>query len=188
MQLLLLLTLVLMAGCQTSNVSVDYDTQASFDNYRYYSWKEPVSSDQKPPSANADPLTDQRVKKAVLAQLQANGMQPASQENPADVLVRFAVINVLRTETPNSSGSVGLGRSGGSTGVGISLRFPLGKDSVKRDVTILIDLLDAGDETLKWRGSKTLVFGDSDDAAKINTSIEAAVAEIFNFYPPAPVQ
>jgi Domain of unknown function (DUF4136) len=206
MRLLLLLSFSLMLGCQYSNVSVDYDTQASFSNYQYYSLKEPAPENPKDapiekkevsdkqqaepapkPAPQRDTLINKRVKKAVVAQLSRSGIQPASASNPADVLIRHTVISQVHTEPPNSGASIGLGRSGGKVGVGVGFRIPLGRETVKKDVTIYVDLLDAKDEVLKWRGSKTLVFGN-ESPDKISTSIDAAVAEIFSFYPPSPGQ
>lgn len=211
MRLLLLITLSFLAGCQSTNVSIDYDTQTDFSNYRYYSWqnintirddetdknvaennKNNEAKDTKPPDTPPateaiDPLITERVRNAVARQLANSGFQPATKGNPADIYVRHSVKSILRTEAPRSSGSVGFGRAGGNTGVGLAIRFPLGKESIKKDVTILVDFIDTKDQRLKWRGSKTLVFGDQ-APEEISSSIEEAIAQIFSRYPPGVAQ
>ncbi|MBL4827238.1 MAG: DUF4136 domain-containing protein [Spongiibacteraceae bacterium] len=191
--LFLLMPLALIVGCQSTDVSIDYDTQASFAKYQYYELQiaptkiEPENQTEaqaeKELGPKTNPLVVARVKKAVSTQLRLNGFMPASAKDPADVLIHYSVTSEVRTQASGSGASIGVGSSGRSTGVGLSFSFPLGKDTIKKDTTVLVDLLDVKDNRLKWRGSKTLVFSD-ETPEEISASIEEAVAEIFSFYPP----
>lgn len=171
--------LLLLAGCQTSNVVVDYDTATDFSGFEQYH----VLTEQASNEKQSDPLMIQRVQKALLNELNKKPMTKVAEVEAADLLVRYSVTTEVRNKEPSSGASIGLGSSGRSTGVGVGFSFPLGGDRVVKDAEIIIDILNQA-EQLQWRGSKKLEIS-TDDPEKISRSIDAAVAEILSFYPPA---
>ncbi|MFA7555386.1 MAG: DUF4136 domain-containing protein [Spongiibacteraceae bacterium] len=170
---------MLASGCQTSNVKVDYDTATDFNGLKYYQWANDVSDTSK----GIDPLINARIKQATTEELHNSGFLASSEQYPADILVRYYFSSKVRTEDPSSRGSIGLGGGGGSSFLGIGLSIPLGSSTEVKDVEIIVDLLGSDDKKLKWRGSKNLKISD-ETPAEITTSINAAIAEIFSFYPP----
>ena len=178
-RLLIVSIALLLAACQSSNVLVDYDTEMNFSNFQYYNWL----ADRSGVADDIDPLLADRVKDALTQELFNAGFNVANQQHQADVLVRYYVATEIQNQEPRSGGSVGFGSSGSSSAMGLSLSFPLGDDGIVKETKIIIDLLSASDDKLKWRGSKTIKFSDQ-DPAEITSLITAAVAEIFSFYPP----
>jgi hypothetical protein len=54
---------------------------------------------------------------------------------------------------------------------------------VVKEANLVIDLVDPTDKKLKWRGSKIIKISE-ESPEEITAVIDAAVAEIFGFYPP----
>lgn len=175
----LLLPLLILAGCQSSKVTVDYDSQTNFNNYRFYQWLPEKSGSSK----DFDPLMSERIKEALEQQLPNTGMKLAQGGQATDVLVRYYM--ATNTKSSSSKGSVGVGGAsgGGSSMMGVSLSMPLGGDSVTRETQIMIDFIDAGDEKLKWRGTRTLKFSD-EPPEQLTKMVQEVVAEILAKYPP----
>jgi Domain of unknown function (DUF4136) len=183
-RLLLLTALSLsLSACQSSKVTTDYDTDADFSHFKYYDWHEENSGGEE----GFDPLIVERIKEAVKTELAKAAFSPASETNKATVLVRYYVATQTRNEEPGSSASIGFGHAGGHSGVGLSFSFPLGggtgDSTVVKEALIIVDLLSPEDQKLKWRGSNQLSISDQ-SPAEITAMINAAVAEIFSFYPP----
>ena len=175
---IMLICLGLAACAATSNVMVDYDTEADFTKFRAYDWLEADSKVEE----GFDPLIAQRVQEALKTELFSAGFNEA--KGKPDVLVRYQVATHTRQEEPKSSGSVGFGgSSGGNSAMGLSLSFPIGDKAVVKEANLVIDLVDPADKKLKWRGSKIIKISE-ESPEEITAVIDAAVAEIFGFYPP----
>jgi hypothetical protein len=67
--------------------------------------------------------------------------------------------------------------------MGLSMSMPLGGDSVTQQTQILVDFIDAGDEKLKWRGSRILSFND-EPPEQLTAMVQQVVADILAKYPP----
>ena len=174
-----LLLLLGLTGCQTSNVVTDYDTAADFSQIHFYRWQEQRSGADK----DIDPLINERTIQAIKAELIKESIKRATEHNKADIVIRHYLSSQTRSQEPNSRGSIGFGSAGGNSALGVALSFPFGSDTIIKEVQIIIDLLSTEDEQLKWRGSKNLTFSD-ESPEQITAKINAAVAEIFSFYPP----
>ena len=176
--LVLVLALGLM-GCQSTNVVVDYDTNANFENLKHYDWLKETSGSEE----GFDPLIAERVEKAVKVQLDSVPLTLTSTPDQTDILVRYFVGTYTRSKPSNSGGSIGLGSGGGHTAIGISLSFPLGGDKVVKEAQIVVDFVNPTDKKLMWRGTNRINISD-DNPTKITEMINAAVAEIFSQFPP----
>lgn len=179
-RLFILLICFALAACQTtSNVMVDYDTETDFSNFQTYDWLEADSGAEE----GFDPLITRRVQQALKTELLSAGFNEASDQNKADILVRYKVATHTRQQEPQSGGSVSFGGgSGGNTAMGLSLSFPIGGDKAVKEANLVIDLVDVEDQKLKWRGSKIIKIS-KESPAEITAVVDAAVAEIFGFYP-----
>lgn len=175
------IALMSLMACQSSKVTIDYDTRADFTALHSYSWLEQTSGTEE----GIDPLMAQRVKGAVTRQLQVVGLSTAASGEDADVLVRYYVGSHTQLEEPKSRGSIGIGGGGGHTVMGISLSFPLGGSVAVREVDILVDLLSPETRKLIWRGTYRLQLAD-ESPDEITGMVNSAVAEIFSRYPPSP--
>ncbi len=180
-RLFILLACSMLAACAaTSNVMVDYDTDADFTQFRSYDWMEGGSGAEE----GFDPLIAQRVQEALKTELFSAGFNEATGQTKPDVLVRYKVATHTRQQEPQTRSSVGFGSSsGGGSAMGLSLSFPIGGDKVVKEANLLIDLVSAEDKKLKWRGSKIIKLSE-ESPEEVTAVIDAAVAEIFGNYPP----
>ena len=169
-----------LASCQTSsNVIVDYDTEADFSIFQTYDW---LAAD-KGTADDFDPLLAQRVQQALSAKLLSAGFNPVADGQQADIGVRYQIIAQTRPQQPQSGGSISFGGRG-NRAMGVSLSFPLGGDTTVKEARLMIDLVNVMDNKLIWRGSKIFKLAKQ-SPAEITAVVDAAVAEILAFYPPS---
>ncbi|WP_101758327.1 DUF4136 domain-containing protein [Oceanicoccus sp. KOV_DT_Chl] len=172
-------SLVILTGCQSSNVVVDYDTSADFSNLRHYQLQPQKANDK-----DFDPLLDERTRKALQAELSKEGLIEETAEQAANIIVSYHVSSQIKDKPSETGASIGLGgSSSGNTAMGLALSFPLGGDKVVKEIQIVIDMLNPSDKTLKWRATKNLTVGD-ESPEQITAIMNAAIEEIFTFYPP----
>ncbi len=99
------------------------------------------------------------------------------------MLVRYYIGSHTRSQESKSRGGIGIGSAGGSTAVGLSLSFPLGKDKVVKRAQIIVDFLDPETRKLQWRGTNLIGITDESPEA-ITTMVNEAVMAILERYPP----
>lgn len=171
--------LLALTACQSSNVIVDYDTDASFAGYRYYQLQ-PQSAD----SEDFDPLMDERAQAALGKTLPKAGLIVETADHAADVIIRYSVKAHTQEKKPKSGASVGMtGGSSGNSAVGLSLSFPLGGNKVVKQLQLITDVVSPSDQALKWRASKIVTLSD-EAPNEITAIIDAAFQEMLSFYPP----
>ena len=177
--LLTLLFTLALGACQTSNVMVDYDTQADFSGIKTYAWLDKTSGAEE----GYDPLLAKRVRAAVETGLKGVPLLPARNPASADILVRYYLGSYTSSKQSNSRGSIGLGSGGGHSFLGLSMSFPLGGERIVKEAQIIVDFINPADQKLRWRGTNLIEIGD-DSPTAITAKINAAVAEIFARFPP----
>ena len=182
-RLSLLLPLLLMLGaCQTSGPLADFDLNRDFSQYQTWSWADtPVSyTPANDPRLNSD-LTTQRIEEAVSAQLDVRGLRPAEQASSADVLVHTSVIMEVHQDnvTTNYGGYWGYwGPYWGGPGFSQTrtVEYPV--------MTLQIDLLDAKDGRLVWRGSDTARVDERLSPIERSREMHERAARVLSSYPP----
>lgn len=179
--LLLLTTCLLLCACQSNKAVVDYDTETDFSRIRYFDWLKQGSGAEQ----GFEPLVAERTRSAVHRELARNGLLQSSTNNEPDILVRYYVATFTRDQPSNTSGSIGIGGGSHSSIIGVALSFPLGGNKLVKEAQIMVDLVSPVDNKLKWRGSHRIKISDQ-TPQQITALINAAVAEIFSHYPPAP--
>jgi hypothetical protein len=153
------------------NVSYDFDRSAPFNRFKTYSWVKgtPV----------ADALNDKRIVSAIDSQLAAKGFTKLAGNSPADLLVAYHASFDKNLQINGFSSGWGGYRFGGTR---------TGRATVDEIVvgTIAVDLVDASNKTIVWRG---LASGELDPRArpeKREKNIQKAAAKLFKHYPPKP--
>jgi hypothetical protein len=162
--------LTALAYVFAQQVKTDFDHQANFSDYKTYSWQE-----IKP----ANSLWDARIKNAVDGQLTAKGLTQVP--GGGDV----AVVAVKTTQTQRSlqtfydgfGGGWGWRRFGGG-GFGESTTT----EQDYKEGTLIVDLYDAKDKQLIWRGSAEDTL--SNKAEKNEKNLDKGVAKMFKDFPP----
>jgi hypothetical protein len=172
---LLLFILAAAVGCSTVyDVQFDYDTKTEFANLRTYNWL-PV-----PEKADIDSLDVMRVQKAVNSEMQAKGLELAS-DNPD-----FLIAEHLGKKDKVSIRNWGYDYSpyggywGGYWGPGGVSTFQYEEGS------LILDFVDPKTKNLIWRGSAKAEVDDARTPEKREALINEAVQKILkNFPPPA---
>jgi hypothetical protein len=153
-----------LSGCaSTPAVRVDRSESVDVAKCQTYAWQ--------PATQDAASFTEQRVRAAVMRQLEAKGYKQAS-ENPDCRITYVLAVH----ERPKQKPRVGVGAGGGSGGVGggIGVSIPIGKrDEHAGEFTL--DVVDVASNSQIWSGSLDATFA----AAELNEDeAEQAVAAV----------
>jgi len=169
--------LALLASCASVRVSVDYDPEEDFSVYRAYAWlpEGPI------PSGDVrvdNELIARHVVDAVESTLREQGFEKDTAGDP-DFYVNYtlSVQSALDTYTVNR---VYVDH------YGWAMSLPETRARPYDEGTLIIDIADAREEELVWRGvGKTRVsdYGTNETVAK---TLNETVAEILKAFPPAP--
>ena len=175
--LVLTLTLLAVAGCQTApTVTSDTAPGAKVEAYRTFGFMEKSGTD----TPTYTTLTTRYFQEAVTREMVARGYEFS---NEPELLVDFAVGIASEQKKSGSGVSVGAGgTSGGSkaAGVGINLSSLFGGKGA--DSVVRIDVVDRQQKQVIWGGSITQrVPADQKEFTK--EMIDTAVASIFAKYP-----
>jgi hypothetical protein len=131
-----------LAGCASSNSRVRVDqVEGELPNCRTFAWHS-IEGD-------VASLSDQRVRAAVMSQLEAKGYQESADK--PDCRIAY---HLTTREIPRAKPGVGVGVGGGSAGVGggIGISLPIGQRGGFAG-TFTLDVIDAAKNTQVWTGS-----------------------------------
>jgi hypothetical protein len=174
---------ILLLGCTTgAQVRVDYDPNTDFQALRSYAWAPMTSQEQQEKSRNT--LTHERIRSAVDATLTGRGYTKVS-EAQASFLVTHTVTVENRALVRESRVTVGYGRYGTRGGVGVGYGMPVETTIDQYKVgTLIIDIIDARNQRLVWRGSGERTLDEDPTPEKRVETINATVSEILERFPP----
>lgn len=182
-RLLALLSLLVLAGCQTNRALQDYDSSRDFPAYRSWNWQEPaVQYRPNDPRIQSD-LMDQRIRQAVSSQLDQRGLRPAQGPAPGDLKVQayYIVENRQQQITTNYGGGWG-GYWGGPW---VSPAYFETRNVDYRVATVQVDMFDGHDGKLVWRGSSEYTLGNGTlTPSQHSDNVYKAVAKVLANYPP----
>lgn len=183
-KLLLASTLLVLAACQTAPVERDYDTSRDFTQYRTWSWAEPAVTftPQDDPRVSSD-LTSQRLRQAVRDELDTRGLRLAANDQPADLRVQVDVISEVEEDqvTTTFGGSIGYWGWGWGGGPAYTQSHSVDYQML----TLQVDLRDADDGQLVWRGSEQEQLWDAaTPPVERERQIRDMVNRILSAYPP----
>jgi hypothetical protein len=157
-------------------VSYDYNKSANFTAFKTYAHKDGTKVGQ--------PLIDDRIVAAIDAELAAKGFQKA-ESNPDVFVVYHVAFDKQKDISTYSSGS---GGGYGPYGWGWGGGWAGGTTTTQvRDIligTLVIDLADAKQGQLAWRGMGVKEVDTQAKPEKRDKSINNAVKKIFKNYPP----
>lgn len=183
-RIVLLAVLVVLSACQVDRVNRDFDAGRDFGGYRTWAWKEPgLQYQPNDPRIKSD-LTEQRLRQSVAEQLDQRGLRPAVAGAKADLLVQTWLIveNKQQVVSSNYGASYWGNPWGGYWGA------PYSTETRSIDYklsTLQIDLLDARDGKLVWRGSTEQVMDETPENPTVRaTALRQIVAKILSQYPP----
>ena len=183
---------LLLSACETMQVSHDYNPAVDFAKFRTWAWKDPaVQYQPNNPMLRSD-LTEQRIVQAVSSQLDQRGLRPVAAGSKPDLQVQAWLIVANRQEqvvTNYGYGGPWGGPWGGYWGGPWEGYWGAPMYNETRNVvyqvgTLQIDLIDAKDVKLVWRGSAEKVIDSSPTPSERSAAINEAVTKILSTYPP----
>ena len=167
-------TLFAAAPAFAVDVKTDHDRVADFTNRKTYAWKAGTEA--------PNPLTEQKIRMAVEANLRAKGLSKV--ESSPDIWVVTHTTATMESQIDVSAFGYGGGWSWNgwySWGPSADVRI--------RDTTtgmLLVDILDGEKATLIWRGIASDTIRDLPDPDKLAKTIDKAVKKMFQAFPPPP--
>jgi hypothetical protein len=177
-RLLAALTALSIAGCAPISVSYDYDPAFSFGALRTFGWlPEPG---ERAPGARGNDLVSSRIRHAVETQLEAKGYRKADGTPDFYVAYHAAVTTRLQVDTMYDPGVWGPGPRAARRGWG-GTRVDVREYD---EGTLILDVFDAGDYRLRWRGTATAVVNAESDPQRRTERINEAVRLILEKFPP----
>jgi hypothetical protein len=155
------------------DVSFEYSTKADFSRFKTYVWMNGTPA--------ADSFTEERIRRAVDAQLRRKGLTLVETGADLWVVSHASVKDDARLEVNNYAYGgyyVYRGISGPPTGsVTATVRqVPVGG--------LLVDLVDTESKRLVWRATASAILKDYGNPQKSRKRIEKATARMFKKYPP----
>lgn len=181
-----MLVFLFLSGCAKVpvDVSTDYDRSANFSRYTTFKWFQDTPAARRDTTRSYDTFLDKRMRSAVEGHLTAKGLRPVT-SNP-ELLVAYDVKVVTRQEVRQdytyAPGWYGYGYwYGYRYNYGYS-RFgsPMYIDQYQ-DGTVIIDLIDAKDNELIWRGFGQMEVGSANVS---EAEVNRIVTKILENYPP----
>jgi hypothetical protein len=176
---LLTLGLALGVGCQSMQVTTDFDRFFRFGSARTYAWLPDPSGHAGDPLLHND-LIDGRVRAAVDRELQTHGYTRVPVDE-ADIHVTY----YLGLETVVSWRMVSQSYHYSSAGFADRHRTETYLRQFEQG-TLLIDVLDPSRRRLVWRGTAQARVRRNTDPEQREAQIAEAVAQILDRFPPNP--
>lgn len=174
------LALLAVGAAVAQDVRYNFDKSTDFSKFKTYKWV------QIKDAAQVNSMVDQQIKQAVDAQLAAKGLSKTEGDN-ADLLIGYqgAIGQEKEFSSYNSSWGYGAGWHGGGWYGGPSSGYTTGQTSTIYIGQIAVDMYDAPNKQLVWRGvvSKTLDTKAKPD--KQTKNLNKAMTKLFKNYPPA---
>ena len=156
--------LLCAVAASAQEVTTDYDHGADFTKYKTFAW-----GDNK---GAPEGFADRRIKEAIKQQLAARGLREVT-DGPPDLRVAYQVGARDRTAAaPTDTNWSSDGFSNQS----------LPPEQVYREGRLVVDIVDAAQKKLIWRGMATDTI--SEDTSKNRPKIQKAVEKMFKQYPP----
>jgi len=181
--IILLTFLALFIGCSGIQVSQDYEVAADFSNLKTFTWY--LAKQKKTGDLRVDnPLLDSRIRKAVDRSLSQKGYKRISQGTPNFYVgYKYAILTRIRSERVSTGFGFGFGGSGSFGSIGIGT----GSDVREYDEGMLvIDITDAKNRKLLWRGTGTRRVSRHSDPERITKEVNENVDKILAQFPPKP--
>src|SRR5262249_41072120 len=169
---LLVLSVAALGGCSTLTTSADYDKTTDFSKFKTYSWKDTDKAQ------NA--ILEKRNKDAVDGALGSKGLKRVDDGGDPVVVSHVRLSKETQINTYNTGWGYGYGWGGYGGGMGMQTskveEIPVG--------TLIVDLVDTGKKELAWRGTASDTLNPSASPEDKEKNLNAAVAKMFEAYPP----
>jgi hypothetical protein len=157
----------LIAACASSpTTSSDFNPGTNFSQYNSFGFlaTDPI----------ADPIVDSRIKSAITAALTAKGWTLNDKDPGVWVVPHIQLSEQTQLNTYNTGW--GYGRWGGGPSTTTVEKIPIG--------TCIVDLVDAKQKQMIWRGTASNTINQSDSPEKKQAAVNQAMTQLFQNFPP----
>ena len=160
-----------LIGCASMKVTVNYDTEATFSDYKTFYFA-PPNRQQQSRDAVRNPLFNKTVLREIKPIMESKGFSESPTRNGADLLVVF--YTAVKNQQDYVPPTYRVGRWGGVRRVspGHVVRYKVG--------TLVIDVVDFKEKELVWQGVGRGVL----DRDKPSENLVEAVEKILADFPP----
>jgi Domain of unknown function (DUF4136) len=164
----LLFLALAFVGCASSvTTSIDYDRSIDFSRYRTYGWLRPARL--------GNDILERRLTATIDRELTSRGL---TRSDTPDLFVM--IHGRLGKEVQYTAFDTGWGYGWRRWGAGPTMvrrqEVPVG--------TLFVDLVDAGDKELVWRGTAKTAIDTTSTAEKREADVAEAVGKLFAAFPP----
>ena len=165
-------------GCAGYQVSTDFSPAVSFSQFHTFALV-------MPPDTAARQLLDQRVRNAVQTQLDAKGLVLGDREH-ADLFVGYGMVDKTHTEIYGYQDGWGWGGGWGWRYYRWGVAWPMSSQvETYTNGTVVVNMIDAKTRQVVWQGEVADVVSlPVKDPLRATRQIDAAVAKLFEKYPP----
>lgn len=167
----------LLSGCSSVSVSRDFDTATEFTLLKTYAWQDAEQPETGDPRIDND-LNDERIRNAVNTTLATKEFQ-LSERGDADFLVVYYIDFKRKLNSSSISFGMGTGGHGRYGGMGYNTGF-----SEYDEGNLTIDIMDASDGKMIWRGVGTRAVYTGSNPQKATSVINGSVVKILKKFPP----
>jgi len=176
-RVLLVLPLAALVGCSGIRIDTDYDPAADFSTLKTWAWV-PASARRGGDPRIVNDLVDARIRAAVEAGLASRGYRKVSSGSDFVVTYHAGLERKIQVDRLYGSGGYYPYRDWHYYG---------GGETVVREYdegTLLLDVIDAKQKTLVWRGSARAVVDEAATPEQREAKIRAAVEKMLDRFPP----
>lgn len=160
--------LALLPGCSTLRTTSDWDPARDFSKYQTFAFR------RVRPEPNE--IVDARIRRAIEAALVSRGLRRDDANPDLRVVTHYRLGHEKELVTYNAGWGYGWHwRGGGGVSTTQVRKIPVG--------TLIVDLVDAREKELAWRGTASDTIKDDTPAEK-EQALQEAMVKLFEGFPP----
>ena len=167
------LTLLFSAAAYAQKVNIDWDRSATFSNFHTYAWE--------PSPHPAKGFWNDRIIQGVDQQLQSKGLTKVDANSNPDLWVVYSNSIKKDQQVVGTGYNMGPGWGWGWWGGPTTTTY---NTYTTHEGTLIVDIADANNHQLMWRGSATNSISDNSD--KNIKNLNNALNKLFKNFPPKP--
>ena len=182
---MIILTLLSLAGCSTLSVSSDYDNAVNFSTYHAYRWQAPGDTAAGKDLLATNPIVGRRVRTAVDRELAARGYV-LREHGPVEFTVSAVatVRQLARMEPDAFNWNVGYYRGHPRWYRTSWWGDPWSNVVYYEEGALMLDFTDAAKKELAWRGVVRGMVDDYGSPDQMQERINEAVKKLLSEFPP----
>lgn len=157
------------AACNPTYIEHDYDDAVDFSRFETFAWiEQKTMTEGRPRAVQQSGLLETRIKRAVNAELAGKGLQLVDTDPDLFIAYHIGVKDYTEIRT---------------TGTGWGFDRNTRVDQFQEG-TFILDLIDAGDDRLVWRGIAEGVLDEYPTPEKMDREVNDMVRRLLAKYPP----